>query len=243
MYETGDISNVFKVKNTITVPKKVGSHKCQNYRTISLTTHASEILTTIIYRIVEQTIESSLDKDQFGFRKGRGTREALFSLRLTQNCRLPVGKFTYLVWDSADQYPLNSKLHSFPTSHDPGIALVLNFRVTLNRCSTPSIGVLTYCLLGFMRGLSKNFYSGLPPEKSCNALSVRYGRPRPYSVLHCRGSTVVSSCRIMQRAPACRTSSNSCFGLGPGSLPPCGQNQGSDLCLSSVGPCMRSTRS
>ena len=48
-YETGVIPNDYKVYKTITVPKKVESDKCENYRTISLTTHASKILTTIIY--------------------------------------------------------------------------------------------------------------------------------------------------------------------------------------------------
>ena len=77
-----DISNDYKVNKTVTMPKKVGAEKCENYRNISLTTHASKILTAIIYRRVGQTIESYLDEDQFGFRKERGTKEALLSLRL-----------------------------------------------------------------------------------------------------------------------------------------------------------------
>ena len=50
MYETGKIPNDYKVNKTVTVPKKVGADKCKNYYTISLTTHASKIITTIIYR-------------------------------------------------------------------------------------------------------------------------------------------------------------------------------------------------
>ena len=73
MYETGDIPNDYKVKKTVTIPKKVEADKCENYRTIGLTTHASKIPTTIVYRKLKQTIESSLDEDQFGFRKERGT--------------------------------------------------------------------------------------------------------------------------------------------------------------------------
>ena len=82
MYETGDIPNDYKVNITVTIPKIVGSDNCENYRTISLTTYASKIPTTIIYRRLEQTIEISFEKDQFGFRKERGTREALLSLQL-----------------------------------------------------------------------------------------------------------------------------------------------------------------
>ena len=82
----------YKVNKTVTIPKKVAKDKCENYRTISLTTHSSKIFTTIIYRRLEQTIEISLDEDQFGFRKEMGTREALLSLRLIQSGRLRAGK-------------------------------------------------------------------------------------------------------------------------------------------------------
>ena len=70
--------------------------KSDNYGTISLTIHASKILSTIIYRRLEQAIECSLGEDQFGFREERGTREALLSLRLIQNGRLGVGKPTFI---------------------------------------------------------------------------------------------------------------------------------------------------
>ena len=63
----------------------------REYRTISLTTHASKILTTMIYTSIKQTIEISLDEDQFGFRNERGTKKVLLSLRLVQSGRLQVG--------------------------------------------------------------------------------------------------------------------------------------------------------
>ena len=39
VYETGDIPNDYKVNKTVTIPKKVGADKCENYRTISPTAH------------------------------------------------------------------------------------------------------------------------------------------------------------------------------------------------------------
>ena len=50
MYGTGDLLNDYKVSKTVTIPKKEGVDKCDNYRVISLMTHASEILIPIIYR-------------------------------------------------------------------------------------------------------------------------------------------------------------------------------------------------
>ena len=96
MYETGDIPSDYMVNKTVTMPKKVWTEKFENYRTISLIKHESKISITIIYRRLEQTIESSLDEDQFGFRKERGTRESLISLRLIQSGRLRVEKPTFI---------------------------------------------------------------------------------------------------------------------------------------------------
>ena len=72
MYETGDIPKDYKINETVTIPKKREAGKCKNYRTISLTIHASKVLTTTIYRRLEQTIKSSLGEDQLDFRKKRG---------------------------------------------------------------------------------------------------------------------------------------------------------------------------
>ena len=84
--------NVFKVNKIVFILKKVGADKCENYCTISPTTHAYKILTTIIYRRIEQTIDTSLDEDQYGYSKERGTSEALLSLRLIQGGRIRGGK-------------------------------------------------------------------------------------------------------------------------------------------------------
>ena len=65
--------------------------------------HASKILTTIIHRRLEQTIESLLDEVQFGFRKERGTKEALHSLQLIQSDRLRVGKLTFIAFVDLEQ--------------------------------------------------------------------------------------------------------------------------------------------
>ena len=53
MYETGDIPKDYKASKTVNMPRKVDADKYENYRTISLTTHASKILTTIIYTRLE----------------------------------------------------------------------------------------------------------------------------------------------------------------------------------------------
>lgn len=96
IYESGEIPSDFG-KNVIhTIPKMARADKCENYRTISLTAHASKLLTRIIYRRMEKKIEGLLGDDQFGFRKGVGTREAVLTLRLIMEARLKKNQDTFI---------------------------------------------------------------------------------------------------------------------------------------------------
>ncbi|KAL4107862.1 hypothetical protein QTP88_018144 [Uroleucon formosanum] len=51
------------------------------YRTPSLMIHSAKILVKIIGNRIEHKIERQLSNDQFGFRRNKGTREAILSLR------------------------------------------------------------------------------------------------------------------------------------------------------------------
>ena len=98
IYETGEMPEDFKRSVIVTIPKKAGADKCEYYRTISLLSHASKILTRIIYRRIEKRIDEELGEDQFGFRKNRGTREAILALRLIMESRYKKGKDTYMAF-------------------------------------------------------------------------------------------------------------------------------------------------
>uniref|UniRef100_A0A8D8TI87 Craniofacial development protein 2 n=1 Tax=Cacopsylla melanoneura TaxID=428564 RepID=A0A8D8TI87_9HEMI len=82
MYETGIVPNDFQESEMVIIPKKSKSKKCEDFRTLSILSHTSKILTSIIKRRIEKKIDAELDEDQFGFRHGKGTREAILSLRL-----------------------------------------------------------------------------------------------------------------------------------------------------------------
>ena len=60
MYSTGDIPSDFEKNIIIPIPKKKRAEKCEDFRIISLTTHASKILTRIIYRRTERRAEEFL---------------------------------------------------------------------------------------------------------------------------------------------------------------------------------------
>ncbi|KAI5720095.1 hypothetical protein M8J77_001812 [Diaphorina citri] len=82
MYDTGAVPEDFNESEIVIIPKKAVSKRCEDFRTLSILTHCSKLLTTIIKRRIEKKIDLELSEDQFGFRNGRGTREAILSLRL-----------------------------------------------------------------------------------------------------------------------------------------------------------------
>ena len=62
--------------------KKTKATKCSDYRTISLIAHTANIITKIPRRRIEKKIEDVLGEDQFGFRRGKGTRDAIGMMRI-----------------------------------------------------------------------------------------------------------------------------------------------------------------
>jgi hypothetical protein len=61
----------------IALKKKSQATKCRDRRTFSLIAHTAKIL----IRRMKRKIEGVLGEDQFGFRKGKGTMDAIGMLR------------------------------------------------------------------------------------------------------------------------------------------------------------------
>ena len=61
----------------IPIPKKNSGKKCKEFRTISLISYNAKILLRILNRRLRSKMEEKLEDEQFGFRKGRGTRDAI----------------------------------------------------------------------------------------------------------------------------------------------------------------------
>jgi hypothetical protein len=62
----------------IALKKKPKATKCSDHRTVSIIVHAAKILR----RRIERKTEDALGEDQFGFRRGKGTRDAIGMLRI-----------------------------------------------------------------------------------------------------------------------------------------------------------------
>jgi hypothetical protein len=66
----------------IALKKKPQATKCSDHRTISLIANTAKIVAKILRRRIEKKIEVVLGDDQFGFRRGKGTSDAIEFLRI-----------------------------------------------------------------------------------------------------------------------------------------------------------------
>jgi len=64
------------------IEKKSGAQECVDFRTISLVSHASKIVLKIVTHRSQSKGEMFLENDQYGFRKGRGTRDAIAAFQV-----------------------------------------------------------------------------------------------------------------------------------------------------------------
>ena len=78
IYETGEWPKDFTEVTMIALKKKTRAIKCSEHRTVSLIAHTAKILR----RRIERKIEDVLGEEQFGFRRGKGTRDAIGMMRI-----------------------------------------------------------------------------------------------------------------------------------------------------------------
>jgi len=81
MYVMGEWPNDFLISTIVPLQKKPNAQRCEDHRTISLIAHASKILLRVVNNRLRAATEAYIGIDQFGFRKGMGTREAIAVMR------------------------------------------------------------------------------------------------------------------------------------------------------------------
>ena len=82
VYNTGEWPQDFTEVMMIALKKKTKATKCSNYHTISLIAHTAKIIAKILRRRIEKKIEDVLGEDQFGFRRGKRTRDSIRMMRI-----------------------------------------------------------------------------------------------------------------------------------------------------------------
>lgn len=75
IWQTGEWPSAWTQSLIITLPKKGNLQLCQNYRTISLISHASKVMLKVILNRLKPQAEEIIVEEQAGFRSGRSTTE------------------------------------------------------------------------------------------------------------------------------------------------------------------------
>ena len=83
IWRTGEWPTPWTQSLIITLPKKGNLQLCQNYRTISLISHSSEVMLKVVLKRLNPQAEEIIAEEQAGFRAaGRSTTEQIFYLRI-----------------------------------------------------------------------------------------------------------------------------------------------------------------
>src|SRR4030088_1382105 len=75
------MANRLHTSSAYSITKKINTIDCEDHRTISLISHESKIMLKILTERIEYKAKDFIGRNQFGFRKGRGTRDAIGVLR------------------------------------------------------------------------------------------------------------------------------------------------------------------
>jgi hypothetical protein len=95
MYRDGEWPEQFCESVILPIKKKPNAMECKEYRTLSLICHSSKIMLRILTRRLERIAESYISPSQFGFRKEKGTREAIGILKTICERSLEFGNNVY----------------------------------------------------------------------------------------------------------------------------------------------------
>ena len=96
IWDTGKWPADYTMSAMIPLPKKSNATDCCQYRTISLISHASKILLKIIKKRIDPKIHEVLGENQYGFRPGVGTRDAMATLRILSERMLEQNRTLYV---------------------------------------------------------------------------------------------------------------------------------------------------
>ena len=104
VYNTGEWPQDFAEVTMIALKKNTKATKCSDYCAVSLTAHAAEIIAKILRGRIEKKIEGVLGEEQFGFRRGKGTRDAIGMMRIIAERTLEIDEalcVCFIDWQKA----------------------------------------------------------------------------------------------------------------------------------------------
>jgi len=104
IYENGEWPKDFTEVTMIALKKKTPSTKCSDHHKISLISHTAKIIAKLLRRRIDRKIEDVLGVDQFGIRRGKGTRNAIGMMRIIAERTLEIDEelcICFIDWQKA----------------------------------------------------------------------------------------------------------------------------------------------
>ena len=96
IYESGELTSHMSKSVFIAIPKVQGTLECEKHRTINIMSQVTKILLRVVLTRIRNKIRPQISEEQYGFVKGKGTRNAIFVLRNLAEKTLEVNQDLYL---------------------------------------------------------------------------------------------------------------------------------------------------
>ena len=96
IYNSGEVPKQILQSIFIALPKKAGTIKCDNYGLISLISHITKIILRILMNRNKRRINEAISDVQFGYKSGKGTRNAILCLRMIMKKAIEKQKDLYI---------------------------------------------------------------------------------------------------------------------------------------------------
>ena len=96
IYNTGYIPKEMYRSIFITIPKKPGAVECSLHRTISLMSQITKIILKVILNRNKRKLKQEIAEEQYGFSEGKGTRNAIFIMKMLLERAIEVQKEVYM---------------------------------------------------------------------------------------------------------------------------------------------------
>ena len=98
VFETRQINQDFVRNEIITLPKKNNTMKCEEHRTIALTSHTMKILLKVIANRIKAVLNKNINPLQYSFMPNRGTIEAVTALKTICSNKIDLGQALYVAF-------------------------------------------------------------------------------------------------------------------------------------------------
>ena len=96
IYESRYTPNAMRESVSVAIPKKSGALECSIHRTISIMSQLGKVLFRVVMNRLRGKINERVLEEPYGFRKGKGTTNAIFALRMITERSAEMQKTVFL---------------------------------------------------------------------------------------------------------------------------------------------------